>query len=103
MGALEYYESDVQVPTGEWKQGAFGVKFCWKNGLLDAGAKKNGVFFDVDSQKWGSFSLQKCNFKPKFANLMSKLLQNRTQKFCNLYVKFDTKVEKRGSLGVGFA
>ena len=22
----------------------------------------------MDSQKWGSFSVQKCNFKPKFAN-----------------------------------
>ena len=60
-----------------------------------------GSFFDVesvDSQKWGSFSVQKCNSKPKFASFMLKLPQNvqnareARQKFCNLYVKCDTKV-----------
>ena len=60
MGAHKY-ESDIQVPTTEWKLkrgwGSFGV------------APQNGIFFDVDSPKWGSLSVQKCNFKPKFANL----------------------------------
>ena len=31
--ALEY-ESDVHVPTGEWKKGRFGVRFCWKNWVI---------------------------------------------------------------------
>ena len=52
--------------------------------------------------------MQKCNFKAKFANFLLKLSQNRyisqnareARKICNFYVKFDTKVEKRGSLGV---
>ena len=57
----------------------------------------------IDSQKWGSFSLQKCNFKPKFANFMLKLRQIRqisqnaleAPEICDWYVKFDTKMEKR--------
>ena len=35
--------------------------------------KKKRSFFDVDFQKWGSFSVQKLYFKPKFANFMLKL------------------------------
>ena len=48
------------------------------------------------------FSLQKCNVKPKFANFTWKLQQKcpKGVQICNLYVKFDTKVEKRESLGV---
>ena len=41
------------------------------------GHQKNRGFFGVDSQKWGSFSVQKCNFKAKFANFLLKLSQNR--------------------------
>ena len=52
--------------------------------------------------------MQKCNFMPKFANFMLKLPQNflifqnvhEACEICNLYVKFDTKVEKMVSLGV---
>ena len=61
-------------------------------------APKNGGFFGVDFQTWGSFSVQKCNFKAKFANFLLKLPQNHL--ISNFYVKFDTKVEKGGSLGV---
>ena len=40
--------------------------------------KKWGFFFfGVGSQKWGSFSVQKCNFKAEFANFLLKLPQNR--------------------------
>ena len=64
-----------------------------------------GGFSDVDSQKWGSFSVQKCNFKAKLANFLLKLPQKslnfskmraKRAKMCNFYVKFDTKVEKGG-------
>ena len=62
------------------KVGAFGVRFCWKKGSFSMSSKKiyffYFIFFYVDSQKWGSFCVQKCNFKPKFANLMLKLQQN---------------------------
>ena len=68
-GALKY-ESDVQVPTGEQKWGAFGVRFRRKKGVIRCGHQKNGGFSDVDSQKWGSFSVQKCNFEAKFAIFM---------------------------------
>ena len=51
-------------------------------------------------KKWGSFSLQKCNFKPKFyVKITTKLniSQNVPEACENLqyvHVKFDTKVEK---------
>ena len=64
--------------------------------------KKREVFSGVDSQKMESFSVQKCNFKPKFANFMlncHKIVKFLKMHF-NLYVKFDTKVEKGDSLGV---
>ena len=41
------------------------------------GTKKMGAFFGVGSQKLGSFSVQKCNFKAEFANFLLKLSQNR--------------------------
>ena len=34
---------------------------------------KRDFFFDMDSQKWGPLSVQKCNFEPKFANFTLKL------------------------------
>ena len=46
---------------------------------------------------------KKYNFKAKFANYkIVKFLKMRAKraKICNFYVKFDTKVEKKGSLGV---
>ena len=58
------------------KVGAFGVRFSSKKELFSVGSKKKGIFFDMDSQKWGSFSVQKCNFKPKFADFMLKYCLN---------------------------
>ena len=74
-GALEY-QSDVQVPTGERKYGGIRCKISLKKGVIWCGLRKKWIFFDVDSQKWGSLSVQKCNVKPKFANFMLKLPQN---------------------------
>ena len=65
--------------------------------------KKNGGFFGVDSQKWGSFSVQKMPFQGKICTFSVEIATKSLnfQKFAiNFYVKFDTKVEKRGSLGV---
>ena len=43
-----------------------------------------------------------CKFSVKIAIKIVKFLKMRAKraKICNFYVKFDTKVEKRGSLGV---
>ena len=64
------------------KGGSFGVGS--KNRLSSI------YFFDVGSQKWGSFSVQKCNFKPKFANLQISQFE------CKIWYQS----EKRGHLGV---
>ena len=81
-------------------------KISLKKGSFGVGSK-NRIFSDVEFQKWGSFSMRKCNFKPKFANFMLKLpqdlwiSQHAREVSKNLqFVKFDTKVVKRGSLGV---
>ena len=44
MGALEY-ESDGYVPTREQKQGAFGVGFRRKKGIIGCGIQNNGLFW----------------------------------------------------------
>ena len=49
-GALEY-ESDGYVPTGERKQGAFGVGFRRKKGVIGCGIQKNWAFFGVNFLK----------------------------------------------------
>ena len=97
--------------------------FVEKRGSFGVGTKKNGGFFGVDSQKWGSFSVQKYNFKAKFANFLLKLPQNcyisqnarrkackNLQFLCKIWYKSGKKGvigcglnEKRGSLGVGSA
>ena len=56
----------------------------------------------------GVIQCGKCNLKSKLTNFMLKFLQifkfhkmhAKCVKICYLYVKFDTQVEKRGSLGV---
>ena len=87
-GALEYESDNKCIYYWRTKVGAFGVKFCQK---IWCGHKKNGVFLVWTQKKRGSFSVQ------RFANLMLKYMQNM-RKFA--ICKFDTKVEKRGSLGV---
>ena len=59
------------------KIGCIQCKITSKKGVIRCGHQKNGGFFGVDSQKWGSFSVLKCNFKAKFANFLLKLPQNR--------------------------
>ena len=43
-----------------------------------------------------------CKFSAKIATKIVKFFKMRAKrpKICNFYVKFDTKVEKRGSMGV---
>ena len=67
-------------------------------GVIQCGHEKHCFSFWCGLPKWGSLSVQMCNFKLKLANFMAKLL-NFTKchaKICNLYIKFDTKVEKGG-------
>ena len=55
--------------------------------------------FDVDSQKWGSFSKNAIlNSNLQISCQICKFLQMRAKraKILNLYVKFDAKVEKKG-------
>ena len=54
--------------------------------------KKWGLFW-CGLPKWGSFSVQKCNFKAKFANFLLKLPQNRyiaqnARKACKKFALF---------------
>ena len=77
-----------------------------KGGHSEWTPKKYGIFFDVDSQ---NFSVQKCNFKPKFAYFMLKLPQNllmyqnlrkarkKLQFVCKLWYESGTK----GVIGCG--
>ena len=101
------------------KKGAFGVKISLKKGVTWCGLQKNGIFFYVDSQKWGSFGLQNCNFSAKickfYVKITAKLVnlskwKQSVQKFAicmwNLVQKWKKgghwvwTEEKRGSLGV---
>ena len=61
----------VRCKISSKKMGHFGV------GTKKKKKKKNGGFFGVYSQKWGSFSVQKCNFKENLVNFLLKLPQNR--------------------------
>ena len=53
------------------KVGGIQCKILLKS--IGCGLQKNGIFFDVFFQKWGSFSVQKYYSKPKFANFMFKI------------------------------
>ena len=59
-------------------RGAFGVRFCWKKGVIQCGLKKK-IFFECGILKMGVICVQRCNFKPKickFDDLILELLQN---------------------------
>ena len=56
------------------------------------------VFFVVDSQKLVSFSVENGILGQK---IFLKMHAKCTKKNCNLYVKFDSKVKKRGVIGCG--
>ena len=88
----------VRCKISSKKRGSFGV-----------GTKKNGGFFGVDSKKikMGVIQCAKmqfqgkiCKFSVKIATKSLNFSKWSAQKNCNFHVKFDTKVEKRGSLGV---
>ena len=73
------------------------------------GTKKMGAFLMWTLKNGGHSVCKKCNFKAKFAIFFVKIatkivkflkMRAKRLKICNFYVKFDTKVEKRGSLGV---
>ena len=51
-GALEY-ESDGYMPTGERKQGAFGVGFRRKKGVIGCWIPQNWASFGVNFPKQG--------------------------------------------------
>ena len=58
-GALEY-ESDGYVPTGERKQGEFGVGFHRKKGVIGCEIQKNWAFFGVNFLKEGVIRCKFC-------------------------------------------
>ena len=64
------------LPENE-NRGPSGIrcKISSKRGGHSVWTSKNGGFFGVDSQKWRSFGVQKCNFKAKFAKFLLKLSQ----------------------------
>ena len=97
------------------KRGSFGV------GSKKKKKKKKKFLDDVDSPKWGSSNMQKCNFKPKCANSMLKFFcqnwsisenareaRKNLQFVCKIWYKSGNgkrgvmvwAEEKRGSLGV---
>ena len=88
------------LPENE-NRGAFGVRFLWKKKGHSVWAQKYGIFFDVDSPKWGHLVCKNAILSQNLPILCSnsrkigKFLKMRT-KFFNLFVKFDTKVEKGG-------
>ena len=60
-GRAPEYESDLHVPTRELKSRDLVYKLSSKKGVMQCGHQKNSVFFGVDSQKWGLFSVLKLN------------------------------------------
>ena len=68
-------------------------KISLKKRVIRCGLHKNVVFFDVDSQKWGSFSVQKWNIQAK----IDKFYVEITAKFvnflkCNANLQFVCKI-----------
>ena len=80
-----------------------------KGGVIRCGHQKNGGLFWCRLPKMGVIPCAKMQFQGKICQFSFKIATKSlnfskcarsAQKFENFYVKFDTKVEKRGSLGV---
>ena len=57
MPGVLVYETDGYVPTGERKQGAFGVRFRRKKEVIGCGIRKTWSFFVCELPKIGDHSV----------------------------------------------